>query len=339
MNEWLSSLTSTLADVYFACVAEMREQLSAMKELPKEIKKELGLYAQSENRDRIDRCCMNAACFYDSIDALNRYVGQHSLMHITNSIQTQFVIHLIRQITSILNGLGQKPKTVRNGRWSKMQITTKIGVKLTDIENSVLEMGKELMLLENCLLLLEVSFIGILKSSRFCMWMANECSRRNTLGFWNSTYMRKSVYSIRRTPTQIPSRMLNFQSLFNCKSLNSLSLLEQQEANGRFSEHWSWVWLMSCVQNHVGLVKLRVAGRCREGWWVIGSVQMNPFSSILIRVLWYWTSEQPMIVWIIVWDLKWFWFLISVFFNMLRCCFHNIRHVLNINVKWLSWSW
>ena len=116
MNDWLSSLTSTLADVYFACVAEMREQLSAMKELPKEIKKELGLYAQSENRDRIDRCCMNAACFYDSIDALNRYVGQHSLMHITNSIQTQFVIHLIRQITSILNGLGQKPKTVRNGR-------------------------------------------------------------------------------------------------------------------------------------------------------------------------------------------------------------------------------
>ena len=66
MNEWLSSLTSTLADVYFACVAEMREQLSAMKELPKEIKKELGLYAQSENRDRIDRCCMNACLLYTS---------------------------------------------------------------------------------------------------------------------------------------------------------------------------------------------------------------------------------------------------------------------------------
>ena len=105
---------------------------------------------------------------------------------------------------------------------SEIQITTKIGMKLTDMENSVLEMGKELMLLENCLLLLEVSIMEILKSSRFCMWMANECSRGNTLGFWNSTYMRKSVYSIKRTPDRIPSRVLSFQSLSNCESLNSL---------------------------------------------------------------------------------------------------------------------
>lgn len=112
MNEWLSSLTSTLADVYFACVAEMREQLSSMKALPKEIKKELGLYAQIEKRDRIDQCCMKAACFRDSLDQLNVFIKKHHLKNIQLSIQTQFIIHFIQQITSILNGLGQKPKTV-----------------------------------------------------------------------------------------------------------------------------------------------------------------------------------------------------------------------------------
>ena len=93
----------------------------------------------------------------------------------------------------------------------KNQITTKIGSKLSDCDNSVVEMGKELMLLENCLLLLEVSIIGILKSSRFCMLMANECSELNTLEFWNSIYMKKSVSFTRRIRNRIHFRVLSFR--------------------------------------------------------------------------------------------------------------------------------
>ena len=217
MNEWMSSLTSTLADVYFACVADMKEQLSAMKELPKEIKKELGLYAQIENRDRIDQCCMKAACFYDSIGELNQYLVKHSLQSINHSIQTQFLIHFIRQITCILTGLGQKPKTVVLNGSIHVQITTKVGTKLTDIENSVLETGKELMLSQNCILLLEVRISGFLKNSRFFILMVNECSRRSIPEFWNSTYMKKFVCSIRKILILIPSRVSNFLFHFSCE--------------------------------------------------------------------------------------------------------------------------
>lgn len=112
VNRWMSDITDTLADVYFAYFEEMKAQLATMKELPNEIKKEIALYAQRDSRERIDQCCMKAAGFYESVKSLNRYLVQRHLQPISAALQAQFLRHFIRHLTQILSGLGSKAKQV-----------------------------------------------------------------------------------------------------------------------------------------------------------------------------------------------------------------------------------